>query len=147
MLRQRQPREGKRTHPVLYKTWINIKSRCYDPNYRGYHNYGGRGITISPLWLGPDGFATFLRDVGNKPGPEYSLDRIDNNGNYEPGNCRWATAKEQGSNRRNNRLVRLLDGRVMTITQAAELCGKDRKTLSDHLSKGRSIEYAMERHK
>lgn len=133
-------------HPI-YKVWINIKSRCDDPNNPSFRYYGGRGITVCSRWRGPDGFHAFLQDMGPKPTPQHTIDRIDSNRDYEPGNCRWATPKQQASNRRSNHLVCLADGRVMTLTQAAELCGKDRTTLARHLAKGRSIEHAMIRHR
>jgi hypothetical protein len=81
----------------LYSTWLNMRQRCGNPDAPNYHNYGGRGITICERW---DDFANFATDMGEKPGPEYSVDRIDNDGNYEPGNCHWATPSEQSLNTR-----------------------------------------------
>ncbi len=86
---------GHRRHP-LYHTWSSMRSRCRNPEHHAYHNYGGRGIQVSPLW---DDFPPFISDVGERP-PGLMLDRIDNNGNYEPGNVRWATKKRQMHNRR-----------------------------------------------
>jgi hypothetical protein len=79
-----------------YATWENMKSRCLNPHATGYANYGGRNITITPRWLI---FENFFADLGPKP-KGLSLDRIDNDGNYEPGNARWATPYEQVHNRR-----------------------------------------------
>lgn len=81
-----------------YSCWESMISRCENKNNKYWHNYGGRGITIDQRWR--RNFLEFLKDVGRRPGKEYSLDRINNDGNYEPGNVRWATRKQQGQNRR-----------------------------------------------
>lgn len=88
---------GRRRHP-LYRTWANIVQRCTNPTSKDYPYYGGRGIRIAPQWRA--NFAQFLRDVGEKPDPDLSIDRINNDGNYEPGNVRWATKSEQRLNQR-----------------------------------------------
>jgi hypothetical protein len=76
-----------------------MKARCSNPNTKYYKDYGGRGIQVCERWI--HSFENFLEDMGEKPSPNHSMDRVDNNGNYEPSNCRWATAKEQASNTRN----------------------------------------------
>jgi hypothetical protein len=88
-------------HSTEYGTWFNMKTRCLNKKTKKYKDYGGRGIRICERWL--NSFKNFFADMGCKPGPEYSIDRINNDGNYEPGNCRWATSKEQRNNQRNVR--------------------------------------------
>jgi hypothetical protein len=84
-----------------YHAWHAMQSRCFRKSIHNYKDYGGRGITVHADWLGAGGFARFLAYIGPKPSPKHSLDRIDNNGNYAPGNVRWATPTEQMRNRRN----------------------------------------------
>ncbi len=84
-----------------YRSWYGMRRRCSNPNTMDYPRYGGRGIRVAPQWVK---FETFLADVGPRPGPGYSLDRIDNDGDYEPGNVRWATHSEQRRNSSGSKL-------------------------------------------
>jgi hypothetical protein len=81
-----------------YSSWIAMKARCFRENHIAFRHYGGRGITVCDEWR--NDFAAFLGHIGPKPSPAHSVDRIDNDGNYRPGNVRWATAAEQAANRR-----------------------------------------------
>lgn len=86
-------------HP-LYSTWCDMRARCNNPNHHAYKNYGGRDIKIDTRW---DDFTIYVTDVGNRPHPSLTLDRIDNDGDYTPANIHWATWKEQAANKRRNR--------------------------------------------
>ncbi len=125
-----------------YRTWRHMKSRCLNPNVPEYRYDGARGITISPRWL--DSYEAFLADVGRRPGPDYRLERIDNDGNYEPGNCRWATIKEQSRIRRSNHMV-TCDRRSQSIAAWAEELGIKFHTLKNRVRRGWSIERAFQR--
>jgi predicted nucleic acid-binding Zn ribbon protein len=101
-------RPGKPTHGLHgskeYGIWRGIKKRCRLKSNKEYQKYyGSRGIQVCDRWF--NSFESFYADMGPIPSPDHSIDRIDNNGNYEPGNCRWATRHEQGSNKRDNRRV------------------------------------------
>lgn len=123
-----------------YIIWQGLKRRCLNPKLREYPNYGGRGIQVCQRWL--DGFENFLADVGRRPSPKHSLDRIDGDGNYEPGNVRWATANVQQRNRRNNRLL-TLDGVTRCATEWAEIFGIGQSLIGQRLRKGWSDERTL----
>lgn len=99
---------------ITYKSWKSAKQRCTNPHNHNYKNYGARGITMCKEWL--ESFSTFVQDMGERPSVEYTLDRIDVNGDYEPNNCRWATHKQQSNNRRDNVII-YVDGVYLTVAQ------------------------------
>lgn len=126
---------------ALYHIWYGMIMRCTNPNDRAFKNYGGRGITVYPAWL--SSFEAFARDMGPRPSPEYSIDRIDNDGNYEPENCRWATRRQQGRNRRG--LIRVnYQGKTVCLKEAAEAAGIEYKLAHDRIfSLGWSVDDAL----
>jgi hypothetical protein len=99
--------------------------RCTNPNDEKYGRYGARGISVCARWRGPDGVRNFLEDMGRRPSPQHSLDRKDNDGNYEKSNCRWATRAEQANNKSNNcySTVRLDADLRAALKEAADLQG------------------------
>ena len=117
-LRARNTTHGQRQTPE-YKTWCNIRSRCSNPKAVGYEYYGQRGIKVCERW---DDFENFRKDMGLRPSAQHSIDRINVNGNYEPGNCRWATRQQQMANRTCNRFV-TVDGERMIQSEAARRAG------------------------
>lgn len=122
-----------------YRSWSMMKVRCMNPKSRARQNYGGRGITVCERWFD---FANFYADMGPRPSPEHSLDRIDNSKGYELGNCRWATDSEQGRNKRNNSML-TLNGETLCITEWAARTGLKRRTIQARLIYGWSVERAL----
>lgn len=123
-----------------YKTWIGMIARCTDQNHKSYHNYGGRGISVCERWA--NSIEMFIADMGPRPTQKHTIDRVDNDGNYEPGNCRWATTKEQGRNKRVNRYV-TYRGESKCVAEWAEQFGIHKDAIYDRLSSGWSIEEAL----
>ncbi len=119
-----------------YLCWVWMKHRCQNPKNRSFKNYGGRGIKVCERWQ--SSFANFLADMGGKPG-NLTLDRIDNNGNYEPGNCRWATPSQQVRNRRD--VVYLeVNGVRKAVWEWASIINIPRRTLLNRIRRGWSPE-------
>lgn len=120
-------------HSKEYSAWLSMKQRCFTKNARFSPRYIERGITVCPEWV--DDFEAFLQHVGRAPSKGHSIDRIDNNGNYEPGNVRWATKYEQGNNRENN--VRVdLDGEVKTLAEWGRVAGLCPDTIAMRIKRG-----------
>lgn len=122
-----------------YSAWLSAKTRCYNPNYHNYALYGGRGIAMSDEWR--TDFPKFLADLGSCP-PGHSLDRIDSDGPYVAGNCRWATNTQQLRNRRDNRRL-THNGETLTMGEWAERLGIHRRTLHARLTQGWAVERAL----
>lgn len=140
-IKERQTTHGHATSgrcSRIYSIWMAMMRRCYNPNIKNYHRYGGRGIIVCESW---HKFENFLADMG-EPILGMSIDRMDNNGNYCPENCKWATPKEQANNRRSNRILEF-NGRLQTMAQWANETGVRWSTIYNRLKKGWSIERAL----
>lgn len=123
-----------------YGVWYGIKKRCTNQNSQNYGDYGGRGITVCERWM--NSFVAFLDDMGPRPTSEHSIERENNDGNYEPGNCRWATQLEQGRNKRNNRLFTFY-GKTMTLAQWCRISQMSPGTVTSRLKLGWSEKEAF----
>ena len=126
------------TKTAAYTSWRGMKARCTNSGHDRYRYYGGRGIGVCDRWIN---FSAFLKDMGERPHAS-SLDRIDNDGDYCPENCRWATKAEQVRNCRSNRLISFR-GRTLTLAQWAEETGMHRETISGRLDDGWSPARAL----
>ena len=133
----------KRTHFLTgnreYRAWAHAKSRCYNPNVPAFYRYGGRGVIMCERWK--NSFEAFLEDMGKCP-DGLTLDRIDNNGNYEPGNCRWIDMKTQSENRRSTRWIEF-QGVTRTMSEWARFLGVKREALAYRLDQGWPTEKAL----
>lgn len=119
----RIPQNNRKHHGLSgtpeHSSWCSMRERCNNQCHPSYARYGGRGISVCAQW---DSFLQFLEDVGPRPTTKHSIDRIDVNGNYEPSNCRWSTAKEQANNRCNNRHL-IIDGVAVPHKEASAALG------------------------
>lgn len=137
-----------------YRIYKGMKQRCTNPAEEHWHRYGGRGIKICQGWLGPGGFENFLADMGVRPSPVHSIDRIDNDGHYScghcpeclangwPANCRWATQSEQTRNKSDNRRL-TLNGETRCIAEWSEITGYPFSVISKRINQGWTDERAL----
>lgn len=128
----------------LYHIWYDMVGRCENSNYKNYHRYGGRGISVCNEWKK---FIVFRQwALSNGYSEKLTIDRLDNDGDYKPSNCRWATRKQQSKNRSNNNLI-THNGITETITDAAKRYGLTTQSIKYRISKGWSIKEALEKEK
>jgi hypothetical protein len=123
-----------------YWVWCAMLRRCYNKNSTSYKYYGGRGISVCARWR--KSYQKFMEDVGRRPSQKHTLDRINNDGNYEPGNVRWATSAEQALNRRSNRLV-TVQGETHAISVWANRTGINVSSIYRRAKRGMSLEAAV----
>lgn len=129
-----------RSHCPEYKVWYGMIQRCHNPNDSAFVNYGGRGISVCDRWR--HSFQNFASDMGNRPTPKHSIDRIDNGKNYCPENCRWATKKEQCRNKRTNRYL-TINGETKILQEWADQYGVRSCLLTIRLKRGWPPEKAV----
>lgn len=121
----------------VYKIWCSMIQRCENPNTRSFKDYGARGIAVCVKWR--KSFTAFAEDMGPRPSPIHTIERVNSSLGYEPDNCRWATPKEQGRNTRRNRIVEYR-GRAMSLAEAAELSGVNYWTARWRVDNGRNVD-------
>lgn len=120
---------------VEFYIWTTLKQRCYNTKHPKYKDYGERGITVCKRWL--HSFENFISDMGVRPSKLQTIDRINNDKGYSPENCRWASSKEQGRNKRNNKIIETPWGNV-PVSEAAEKSGLNYNTLISRVRRGES---------
>lgn len=123
-------------HRPNYIIWKGIRGRCYCKSNKSYDRYGGRGIKMCARWYNaPDGFINFVNDMGDRPSSKHSIERIDNNGDYSPENCNWATDIEQANNKRDS-VKYTYNGETKTITEWGKECGININTIHHRWERG-----------
>lgn len=138
-LRERQTTHGMSRAPEFW-VWVAMRERCHNPKHESYHRYGGRGISVCERWR--CSFEDFYADIGSRPSQLHSIERIDNDGDYEPGNCRWAVQSEQTRNTSRNKMITLA-GRTQCLTDWARERGINVNTLNKRLRSGWTVEEAL----
>ena len=126
---QKSTTTSKRPEYYIYTT---LKQRCYNPRHEHYDRYGGRGIAVCERWR--ESFADFLTDMGERPSPHHTIERINNDGPYSPDNCRWATKKEQARNRTSNWLIEC-EGTTRSLAEWSEISGVPRTTITSRIKR------------
>ena len=130
-----------RSNDAIYAVWRGMKQRCCDKSHISYKNYGAKGITICEEWM--NSFENFIKDMGERPDGDYSIERANGNGNYSPDNCFWATRTEQNNNRGNYNVLIEHDGKSLTRDQWAEITGIKATTIRKRLSLGWDVAKAL----
>jgi hypothetical protein len=123
-----------------YRAWAEMLKRCRYEKFKDFDLYGGRGIAVCEKWA--DNYPAFLADMGLKPSAKHSLDRMNSNGNYQPGNCRWATKLEQGRNRRGVHILNF-NGEAKTISEWAAILNVPYRRLQARIYDGWPVEMAL----
>lgn len=139
------PSTDSRRRPIVsenfaeYRSWKAMRNRCANPKSHNYAIYGARGIQVCERW---NEFENFLADMGKRPTPQHTLDRIDTNGDYCPENCRWAEPRVQANNRRTNKILEY-NGRSQTLTEWANELGLSVATLGWRIANNWTVESAL----
>jgi hypothetical protein len=134
------PNNSLRINIPEYLVWAAMKRRCYNPNVKGFKNYGGRGIRVCDEWIAS--FDVFISDMGKRPSKKHTIDRIRNSGDYEPGNCKWSTRFEQANNKRDNVNI-TVNGATKTIAGWSRETGLSESAIRWRLNNGINPEKAV----
>lgn len=128
--------------PPLYTTWQGMKRRCLNPSFKQWADYGGRGITICDRWI--NSYENFAADMGPKPTPAHTLDRIDNDAGYFPENCQWSTRKHQQRNRRIKPIMVTIQGVPHMLAELCEISGHPQVTIKARVRRGETYDQVID---